>query len=325
MFQTLRNFKVLQAVGCVVTGFILYAIMDAIVKFLTQEFSLAEIIFYNAAFALIPICLLSYKVDGMKSLKTGNIKMQSFRGFVMFGATFCAFFGYSRMPLADAYAITFSVPFFVIIFSALLLKEMAGPRRWIAVIIGFVGVMFVAKPDHGVFSYDAFGPLGAAIGIALGIIIVRHLGKNNSSTSIAFYSNFVMTVLAVVFLYISSLSIIPREFEFFYLSTSFTMPNRPEFLLLAASGLLNGIADVFMFTAYKKASAPVLAPYQYTQVIWGMIVGYLVFGNVPDSDLLIGGGIVIVTGLYLIFHDTRSEKKLKNVPHQGEVMLSEDR
>jgi drug/metabolite transporter (DMT)-like permease len=316
MIKLFRDFKVIQAITFVLLGFIIYAVMDAIVKSLSREFPLVEILLFNALFALIPILYLSHRLDKHKSLRTKNLKLQTLRGFVMFVATFCAFYGYSRLPLADAYAITFSVPFFVIILSTVLLGETAGVRRWIAVLLGFLGVMFVVKPDHGIFNYASLGPLGAAIGIATGIIIVRHLGKTESSSSIAFYSNLVITLCAVIAIAASSI---------FFGITSYVKPTTEEFLLLAASGLLNGIADVFMFNAYKKATAPVLAPYQYTQIIWGMLVGYLVFGDVPDTDLIIGSSIVVASGLYLIYHDVRLEKKGKKATHQAEIMLAENR
>lgn len=309
ILNKIKNTTVLKGILFVMTGFIIYAIMDAIVKDLSDEFSLSEIIFFNALFALLPILVMAFKLDGAKCLKTTNVKLHLTRGLIMFGATFAAFFGYSQMPLAEAYAIAFSAPFFITIFSMIFLKEYVGYKRWLAVIVGFIGVMLILKPGPDqVFSYAAFGPLGAAVGISLGIIIVRYLGRTESSLSIAFYSNFVILCAAGL-----------------TCMHNFIMPNWVDFMRLSVAGLLCGFADLFIFSAYKKVEGAILAPFQYTQIIWGVIVGYLAFGDVPNQDLLMGGSVVVASGLYIILRETRLEKKRKKRASQADIMLVEDR
>lgn len=309
ILNKIRDTKVLKGILFVIIGFILYAVMDAIVKDLSDEFSLSEIIFFNALFALFPILVMAFKLDGAKCLKTTNVKLHLTRGLIMFGATFAAFYGYSQMPLAEAYAIAFSVPFFIAIFSVIFLKEVVGLKRWVAVVVGFIGVMLILKPgpDH-VFSYAAFGPLGAAIGISFGIIIVRYLGRTESSLSIAFYSNFVILCVAGL----TSLH-------------QFVIPSLVDFMRLSVAGLLCGFADLFIFSAYKRVEGAILAPFQYTQILWGAIVGYLAFGDVPNEDLLIGGSVVIVSGLYIIISEAKLERRRKKRASQADVMLVEDR
>lgn len=268
-------------------AFALFTMMDTTVKWMSAGYPLHQIVMTNALVALVPVLALVARAGTWRGLATRRPLLHLVRGVIGVGGAYGAFFAYSRMPLADAYAILFASPLFITALSAIVLKEPVGWRRWTAVAVGFVGVLVMLRPGAGVVGLGALGALVGAFSFSTGVLLVRWAGQRESALAFVFYTNVVIAL--------GGASLLP---------TGFVMPSLPDLALMTVAGLLNGTAMLLVVAAFRWAPAAVVAPFQYTQMLWGVLLGYLVWGDVPDRALLVGGGIVIASGLYILHRET---------------------
>lgn len=264
-----------------------FGVMDAAIKYLTADFGTWQIMFFRGFFSLIPIAVLIRQSGGLATLHTRQPFSHVGRALVGIAAAFCFFYAYAIMPLADVYAIGFAGPLFMTALSVPVLGEKVGWRRWIAVLVGFAGVMVMLRPGEGLLTLTALIPLGAAAFYALTMLYIRVLARTESNAAITFY--FVVTMSAV-----AGIAMIP----------DWRMPVGWQWGLLVMVGVIGGVAQIAFTQAFRLTSPSLLAPFEYTAMIWAVLFGYLLFGDVPDRAIWIGSAIVITAGLYIIHRET---------------------
>jgi drug/metabolite transporter (DMT)-like permease len=202
-------------------------------------------------------------------------------------SSFLAFYAYSRLPLADAYAIIFATPLLITALSVPILGEAVGWRRWSAVVVGFVGVLIMLRPGVAPVGAGSFAALGAACASACAILLVRKLSVTETTTSIAFYSSLiVLVVMGALF------------------GHSFVVPGMLDLALMAGSGLLGGSALLLLIAAYRRSPAALVAPFQYSQMLWAIVLGALFWGDLPEVAMLLGASIVAASGLFILHRET---------------------
>jgi drug/metabolite transporter (DMT)-like permease len=214
-----------------------------------------------------------------------------------FGVTsmFFLFFSYQVLPLSDAIALGLSGPIFVTVLSVPILGEQVGWRRWSAVIAGFVGVVIMTRPGPGVFDVDAVWPLLGAVFYAFAMISIRRLGSSESSSTIVFYFS-AFSVLA---------SLITIPLALFDPGFRWVMPQHFRSCVeLFAVGLLGGSAQILLTKAYQRARASVVSPFDYTALVYGFILAWVFYNEVPDAFLVVGGLFVVASGVYIIHRET---------------------
>ncbi|WP_051329895.1 DMT family transporter [Niveispirillum irakense] len=264
-----------------------FGVMDAAIKYLTADFGTWQIMFFRGFFSLIPIAVLIRQSGGLATLRTRQPLSHVGRALVGIAAAFCFFYAYAIMPLADVYAIGFAGPLFMTALSVPVLGEKVGWRRWIAVLVGFAGVMVMLRPGEGLLTLTALIPLAAAAFYALTMLYIRVLARTESNAAITFY--FVVTMSAV-----AGIAMIP----------DWRMPVGWQWGLLVMVGVIGGVAQIAFTQAFRLTSPSLLAPFEYTAMIWAVLFGYLLFGDVPDRAIWIGSAIVIAAGLYIIHRET---------------------
>lgn len=264
-----------------------FGVMDTLIKYLSGAYDTWQVMFFRAFFALAPLAVLVARAGGISALRTQRPLSHIARALIGVAAVFCFFYSFGHMPLADVYAISFAAPLIITALSVPLLGEPVGPRRWTAVVVGFVGVMVMLRPGAGVVSPVAFVALAGTLFYALTMIFVRKLSRTESNAAIIFYF---MATLAVV----AGVAMVPV----------WRTPGPFDLILLIAIGIVGGIAQITMTQAFRLASPSLLAPFEYTGMIWAAGFGYLVFGDVPDRAIWIGSAIVIGSGLYILHRET---------------------
>jgi drug/metabolite transporter (DMT)-like permease len=264
-----------------------FAVMDAAIKYLTADFGTWQIMFFRGFFSLVPIAVLVARSGGVGTLRSRRPLSHVGRALVGIVAAFCFFYAYSLMPLADAYAIGFAGPLFMTALSVPVLGEKVGWRRWLAVLVGFTGVLVMLRPGQGVLSLEALVPLAAAAFYALTMLYVRILARTESNAAITFY--FVVTMSAV-----AAIAMIPE----------WRTPQGWQWPLLIMVGVIGGVAQIAFTQAFRLTSPSLLAPFEYTAMIWAVLFGFVLFGDIPDKAIWIGGGIVVAAGLYIIHRET---------------------
>jgi drug/metabolite transporter (DMT)-like permease len=269
------------------TAVVLFTVSSTMVKLLGDGYPVSQIVFFRCLLAFLPLYVAMRRSGGWQSLRTKRPGAHLFRVVVGGFALFIGFYALTLMPLANYFAFTYAAPLFATMLSIPILGEQVGVRRWSAVAVGFAGVLIMLQPGMQTFDTTAIVALAAAFTYALAIIAVRNLARTESSASAVFYFTLTGLLLASV--------VLPFEWR---------TPTPREWALLLGLGLVSGVGQLIMTDAYRLAPPAVIAPFDYTSMIWALAFGYALFGDFPEPTVLIGAAVVIASGVYIIYRET---------------------
>ncbi len=264
------------------------AINDAIAKLLTDGYSPVQILFLRNIIALPPALAIAVRAGGAAALRSGRPLAHLGRGSVWTCAAVLYFISLRHLGLAEATTLVFAAPIFIIALSSLLLGERVGWRRWSAVILGFVGVLIVVRPGAETFQAVALYPVGTALFYALLMLGARWVDPNENVWTVMLYLVGAGALISGVF------------------SPFFWTPVRPGDLWLFAGIAVAGTAGMTLITqAFRFTSASLVANFEYTGLLWATLLGWLVWGDIPDIATFIGGGIIVASGAFIIYRGDR--------------------
>ena len=281
-----------QGIALYAGGVFVLCVMDAMIKWLSADYPIAQIVFFRASIGLIPTLVLLYRPPGLKALRTRRVGAHLLRGLVGVVGTFGFFWAFAVMPLADAYAIGFAAPMFITALSVPILGEKVGMRRWLAVLVGFAGVLIMIRPggEGSSFGGGAAIALLATAAYALSMVLMRLYSRTETNASMIFYATIVIVAVAGV------------QMPFIWVT-----PTWKDAGLLAVLGLLGGIGAIMMAQAYRVATPSIVVPFEYTGMIWGVGLGFMLWGDVPDLWIWVGSAVVVASGLYILHRETRTK------------------
>jgi drug/metabolite transporter (DMT)-like permease len=263
------------------------ACMNIVIRQLSAELHPFEIAFFRNLFGFVAMLPFLGGV-GLGMLRTHHLGRLLATGAAQAVSMLCMFTAITLMPLAQMTALTFTKPLFVTIGAVLILHEVVRARRWSAVVIGFLGVLIVVRPGAGAMTLAALLPLFAALCYALGMIATRRLSRSDGVAAIVIFGN--LTTIAAS----SGL-----------LAFGWKTPALGDLWAFVIMGLLGGSITFFLTQAYRLAPAAVVAPFDYTTLVWVAAIGWLVWREVPDSFVWLGAAIIIASGLYILYRETR--------------------
>jgi drug/metabolite transporter (DMT)-like permease len=272
-----------------------FSVMYAVIK-LAGPLPVGEVIFFRSAFALLPVFALSaFTVGSLAAIRTERPLFHILRSIAGVCGMFLNFAALQRLPLADITGFSFVAPIFAVILAALILHERAGPYRWAAVMTGFGGVLLMLEPHGGVlhlaragFSSGAALALTGAAFSAFVVVFIRQMSTTEKSEAIVFYFMLTCAVVSGATLF----------WNWVTLSWS-----AAAWLVLA--GILGGIGQLCMTFSYRYAEPSLLAPFDYVAMVWAVVLGYFVLGEVPQPLVLLGAAVVVVAGLFIIWRERR--------------------
>lgn len=268
-----------------------FAAMNSFTKELRSDLPVIVIIWGRYFFHLLLILVMFPKrIPTLFHIR--DKYLQIVRSVLVLLATACMFFALGYMPLADAVAITFVAPLLIVALSAVFLKEAVGPRRWGAVIIGFIGVMVIIRPGAGAFQIAALLPLTCALLYAIFQILTRLISHRSNPLNMLFYTAVTGAILMTV--------IVPFSWQ---------TPSNDQWLMLMAIGLLGGLGHYALIRAYERSETSLVAPFAYTEIIWATLLGFIVFGDFPDIYTFVGTAIIIASGVYIL----QRERKTRSI------------
>jgi drug/metabolite transporter (DMT)-like permease len=270
----------------------LFAIQNAIGKWLAQDYPIPMLVFFRSFVALLPAFILVMRAGGPRVMRTTRLGAQFGRAVIWGGSNAASFVGFHYLPVADAVALTFAAPLFLTALSYSIIKERVSRERWIAVSVGFVGVLVMAHPSGAGNALGIAGSLTGAICNAVGTLTVRDLCRTEHSASIVTWTAIFMTVMA--------LPVLP----FFWVT-----PSPVGLLLFYTMGLIGGVSQYCATLALSHAPAAAVSPFNYMGLIWGSIIGLVVWGDLPTPPIIIGAAIVTMTGLYLLRSESRRHRR----------------
>jgi drug/metabolite transporter (DMT)-like permease len=263
----------------------LFVAADATAKVLTRTYPVIEVTWGRFLFHLL-LLLPVLAMRGGAVFRTSRLRLQLTRSILQVGSTVIYFAAIAILPLATAATIAFAQPLLVTILSVPLLGEKVGPRRWAAVVVGFIGVLIVIRPA-GIVQWAAMLPLATAACSALYSLATRRVARADPVQVSLFYTaagGFALASLAVPFVW--------------------QAPNLTGWLLMALTGALAGTGHYCIIHAFQRAPASVLAPFTYTQLLWATGLGYLLFGDLPDGWTVLGGLVIVGSGLYVFYRES---------------------
>lgn len=239
--------------------------------------------------------------------RTKSLPMQALRGVFLFGSTIFNFLALRWLQLAETVSISFFAPMLITVLAGPLLGEWAGWRRWSAVVVGLAGVLVITRPGVGSFEIGHVFALMSTLSYCFYVLMTRHMATRESAESLIFYSALTPAVLM--------LPTLPF--------TASAPPDTWHFVILMALGLFGGIGHWLLIKAYGLASTTSLAPYPYLQIVWMTLLGYLVFGQLPDRWTILGAGIIVASGLYIVHRERQLRLKNRAAPNADAAELAE--
>ncbi len=278
---------VARGIAFALIAFSIFSCADAGVKWLTERYSVFQIIFVSNLFTLIPVALLIRHEGGLHKLRPRHPWLVGLRSILLAIDMVLVFYAFTELPLADAYALIFAVPMVVTALSVPILGEKVGWRRWSAVVVGFIGVLIVLRPGIAELKAGHIAAISSALFFGLSLILVRRMGKDESTGGLIFWM--VVALLAV------SAPIMPEV----YVPMSW-----PDLGLMAVLGLLSGAGHLMLIRAFRLAPSAIVAPFHYSQMIWAVFFGLFLFGDIPDAWVISGSAVIIGSGLYILWRET---------------------
>ena len=273
---------VLKGIGCVVAAGLLMTCQDTTVKWLSGDFATGEIMFWRGLLSFLPLSLLIWWQGGWSRLKTKRPREVGLRAALAALTSLLIVVSLRHLPIADALAIVFVSPLLLTALSSVVLGERVGPRRWVAVAVGFGSVLLMVKPSGEVATLAVLAPLGAALASASRDVVTRRLGATDGATTILFYSMVLSTLVG-----------------FFDMPKGLAVPAPGDLAIFLAAGCAWSTAHLFSIMALIYVEASITSPFRYLSLVWAAILGFLVFGDVPDIWLGIGGAFVVASGIYV--------------------------
>ncbi len=292
-----RREQIPRGILYMVASSILFAGVNALVKWEVALYPAGEVAFFRSLFALIPCYLIILPRTGLGVLRTERRLDHVKRALSQFSSMMSLFLAFQLMPLAGAIAISFSAPLFTTLLSIVVLKEKVGVHRWSALCVGFLGVLVVTKPGAGSCHPGALFALANAVLISTVAIAIRRMSATESTETLTFYQLTLITVFTALLL-----------------PFGFTLPAWTDAMFMALAGLANGVAQYWWTKALHLAPPSAVVPFNYLSLVWATIIGFLVWGDRPTRDLLIGSAIVVGSGLYILWRETvrRRARALEN-------------
>ena len=273
-----------------------FALLDGLGKQVMQHLPMFVAVFFRYAVALLLALVVVWRAGGPALFSTQHPVLQALRGALLLASTWLNFVAISQLQLAQTAAISFTIPLWVCALSVPLLGEKVGLWRWSAVIAGFLGVLVIMRPGTMTFHWAMLFSLAATVCGALYNIVTRKVGGHDRAETSLFYVGLIGSFGAAL-----------------PLGWHWQAPEGLEWLMLIVMGLCGGFGHYMLIQAHRLAPAAVLAPFIYTQIFWMIILGFIMFGDLPDQWTLIGAAIVIAAGL-VVFARERILGRESSVP-----------
>lgn len=277
----------LTGIGLIVLACLLFSMLDATAKYLGQSVPPLQIVWMRFVSHVV-IALVIFRVWANPTiLKTRRPVFQIVRALCLLSTTICNFFAVQYLQLAETISIIFAAPFVVTAVAGPLLGEWAGPRRWAAIVVGFIGVLIVTQPGLGGMQWAALYSVAAMMFYAAYALMTRMLTATDSPAGMLILSGIVATIAmtpAGV-----SVWVMPQDLL--------------HWVLLLATGLFGSVGHFFFILAHRHAPASLLSPFIYSQIVWMVGLGYFVFSDIPTVSTFVGASVVVSSGLYILYRE----------------------
>ena len=269
-----------------------FSLMDAIVKW-SDAYPVGQVLFFRGLCGLIPILSLIPKDRYKDFYKTNRPILHLKRCLSGLIAIVAIFIALRKLPLATVVSISFAAPIFTTIFSIFFLNEKVGLFRWLAVIVGFIGIIIISEPGFSSLNIYYIYPIIFCLGLSYVAIAIKQLSSSEPIWLIGFYFSFSIMITSL-----------------FTISQGWIMPNLIDLILLSLVGILGGVANLLLTQAYKFAEVSLVTPLKYLALVFAIIFGYFIWNEIPTSKTLFGAGLVIISSLIIFRREIFLKKQV---------------
>jgi drug/metabolite transporter (DMT)-like permease len=294
-------------IASLILGMLIFSLQDVAVKWIGGDYSVLEIVTFRSLTAL-PLTLLFFRYEGGRGVPTTRRHtLEYIRGVFYFLSYTTHFMGLAALPLAEIAAIKFSGPLMITLLSVLMLSETVGPRRWLALIVGFMGVLLIVRPGLATFNMGSIFILISVLFYALATILTRKLQTTDSSATMSYYSSLVYLIATVI---LAPLVILVGDFpdahpSIAFLFRAWAMPTLLDWIIMSGLGLVWAGGMYFLARAYSVAQASVIAPFEYValpiNVMWGLVLWH----EIPTWMTWAGALLTLSSGVYILYRDQK--------------------
>lgn len=291
MPEKIQNFK---AALFALLGFALFSVNDTVIKLLAQSYSIPQTLFWTSIFVCVVLFVYAFLKGQKKAFHTSLLNWHLVRGLFMALMIFCNIYALIRLQITDFYAIVFTAPMVISFAAWVFLKDKLKKRQITTILAGFLAILYICRPSGNLFNDGALVALVGVFFFAFSTLLVRSKLKTEQPLLISMNGPAVTAIIALPLMAIFDLGW-PLDAQ--------------DWLLFAASGTAAAFGGIFFSMGFQFASsAAVVAPFHYTQMIWGALLGYMVFGEIPSQDVVIGSAVLAILGVYLIYVEARIRK-----------------
>ncbi len=269
-----------------------FSLMDVLVKW-SDTYPVGQVLFFRGFCGIIPILFLIPKDRYLDFYKTNRSLLHLKRCFAGLIALVSIFIALRNLPLAIVVSISFAAPIFTTIFSIFLLNEKVGLYRWLAVLVGFIGIIIISEPGFSSLNFYYIYPIIFCLGLSYVAITIRKLSSTEPVWLISFFFSFSIMILS-----------------FFTFNQNWIMPNLIDLILLSMIGILGGLANLWLSQSYKYSEVSLVTPLKYLALVFAIIFGYLIWDEVPTIKTLTGALLVILSSFIIFRREMILNKKL---------------
>ena len=297
-----------------------FSVNDVVIKFLSGDYALHQVVLIRSVIGMVLLLTFIFPFQGGFSLiRTRRLGAHVVRAMCVVFANFCFFMALAAMPLADVVAIFFVCPIIITTLSVVLLGEYVGPRRWLAVSTGLVGVLIMLRPGTSAFQMVSLLPLAAALAYALLQIMTRRIGATERAATMIFYTQLVFICVSL------GIGLVVGDGRFAgqgdpsleFLFRAWVWPDPGDYLIFLLLGACSTCAGYLISQAYRLCEAGLAAPFEYIALPLAIFWGVVVFGEWPDSLTWVGTSLIMVGGVYMFWREALSPRgSLARGPHK---------
>ena len=271
-----------------ILGYLSFSILDATQKTLILYHSVFQLLLVKYFFVLCLSLIESKRKNNFSFYKSKNIKLQILRSFLSVIESGCFVLSFKYLSLADAHSIGSLSPVIVVALSAIILKEKVSPKIWVAIFIGFIGVLIILRPTSSIFDPKALLPLVAAFMLGLYQVVTKKVSEDDTNETSLFYTSIIGLIIMTL------------------LATNFWTPiESSSYIMFLAIGIFFSLGLYLQIIALSKARASILQPFHYTLIFWAIIFGYIFYNDVPDMFTIVGAIIITASGIFVLNHSSK--------------------
>ena len=270
-------------------AYLSFSILDAIQKTLVLHHSIFQLLLVKYFFVLCLSLLESKRKNNYLFYKSKNIKLQIFRSLLSMIESGCFVLSFKYLSLANAHSVGSLAPVIVVALSAIILKEKVSPKTWVAIFIGFIGVLIILRPTSSIFDPKALLPLIAAFVLGLYQIVTKKVSKKDSNETSLFYTSLIgLTIMSLL------------AYRFW------TPVDKSSYTMFLGIGLFFSLGLYLQIIALGKARASIIQPFHYTLIFWAIIFGYIFYNDIPDMFTVIGAIIITCSGIFVLNQSSKN-------------------